>query len=169
MSSWKDLFEIVDYNQKARQKCRECGVVLDVRAGRAAKHALSHGVTGEGAGTNRDSEPGPDKEAPSSTPNQAAPGPTKGSREWAVRMVQDIADDKKASAEQKLKALDLLKDFEGFESAGTFDDEVEREKHMEQWQRAVERCKSLREVLKKLVKDPTVKFDIERDLQESGA
>lgn len=164
MSSWKDLFEIVDYNQKARQKCRECGVVLDVRAGRAAKHALSHGVTGEGAGTNRDSEPGPDKEAPSSTPK----GPAKGSREWAVLMVQDIADDKGASPEQKLKALDLLKDFEGFESAGTFDDEVEREKHMEQWQRAVERCKSLREVLKKLVKDPTVKFDIERDLQESA-
>lgn len=106
--------------------------------------------------------------APSTETERSSPkGPARGSREWAVELVLSVADRADATPEQKLKALDLLKEYESFESAGNFDDEAEREKFMAQWDRAISRAKTLRDLEKSIFRDPLTRQDVLRSLQET--
>jgi hypothetical protein len=84
-----------------------------------------------------------------------------------VELVLEVADRPDATPEQKLKALDLLKDYESFQSAGNFDDEIEREKFMEQWDRAIAKAKSLRDLERTIFRDPLTRQDVLRSLQET--
>ena len=84
-----------------------------------------------------------------------------------MELVLEVADRPDATPEQKLKALDLLKDYESFQSAGNFDDEIEREKFMEQWDRAIAKAKSLRDLERTIFRDPLTRQDVLRSLQET--
>jgi hypothetical protein len=158
------------YVSTVRATCKTCGVDLDVRAGRARRHLEKvHGVGGAPELTGLVSEPRPPgvNEPSGVEPPVTSKGPPRGSREWAVELVLTVADAPGATPEQKLKALDLLKEYESFESAGTFDDELEREKFMAQWDRAISRAKTLRDLEKALFRDPLTRQDVLRSLQET--
>lgn len=159
--NWREHFVQAPGDKPARQKCVHCSVELDVRAGRAQKHLKMHPELGEEGATEAVVASGAGSELPSS-PSQFPVG----SREWSVQKVIAVANNPAATPEQTLKAMDLLKEFEGFEGAGKFDDEVEKAKHMEQWERVLDRVKELRAVEKKLLKDPLVRHDLTRAMQE---
>ena len=176
---WRDSFEVVDGGDRARKKCLICGEVLDCRAGRGQKHLRTvHGMLSEGP-VAAEAGAGPEGRLPSRAPggatqalngqggNPPASKYPRGSREWAIDLVLQVADAPGATPEQKLKALDLLKEYEQYEGAGKFDDQFERQKHLEQWERAMERARDLRVLEKKLLKDHAVRQDLLRALEET--
>lgn len=172
---WRDHFEVVDGNDRARKKCLKCGEVMDCRAGRGQKHLrtvhgmLSEGPVAEDGGAGSGGRP-PEPTTPALKQQGENPPPSKyprGSREWAIEKVLEVADADAATPEQKLKALDLLKEYEQYEGAAKFDDQIERQKHIEQFERAIERAKELRAIEKKLLKDHATRQDLYRALKEA--
>ena len=158
------------YTSTVRAACKTCGAEMDVRAGRPQKHMKAHGVGGAPELTTREPSEArvPEVRQPAGVepPVKSSKHP-RGSREWAVELVLEVADAPDATPEQKLKALDLLKEYESFESAGTFDDEIEREKFMAQWDRAIAKAKTLRELEKSIFRDALTRQDVLRSLQET--
>ena len=158
-TSWRDYFEVVDGADKARKKCRLCGIVLDSRAGRAQKHLQSvHGEAPVHAPVNKDRDP--DYQKPSKFP--------RGSREWGIEWLREIIDAPATTPDARLKALAEIREWESYEGSGSFDDQAELEKHLEQWDRVVKRAKELRELSKKLLRDATTRQDLMRQMTEIG-
>lgn len=166
MSDWRDSFEVVDGSDKARKKCSLCGVVLDVRAGRAGKHLASvHGFVNGPVPVNKKVLAVADAFSPPSAAGNPFP---RGSREWGIEYLRSLIDHPAISPEARLKALGELREWESFEGTAAFDDEIEVEKHMEQWDRVVKRAKELRELSKKILRDATTRADLLRQITEVG-
>ena len=91
----------------------------------------------------------------------------RGSREWLVERTRDLVDNPRLSASEQLKAIAELRSLEEFQGSGQFDDEVERGKFMEQWDRAIASVANLRELEKRLLRDHTVRQDLMRALEET--
>ena len=166
MAGWKDYFKhLPGTPDRGRQECTLCGTQLDVRAGRAKKHLeKSH----PGVGVEQEAPtPSPDKE-PTSGPLQSVfqSKHPRGSREWGIDHLLFLIDHPGLTPDARLKALAELKEWESYEGAGKFDDEVEREKHMEQWERAIKRATDLRALEKKILRDQSTRQDLLRACAE---
>ena len=162
LTGWADYFLPVPGPGKARKKCSLCPVEVDVRAGRGRKHLKdAHGIATEAA-----VEP-PGRSEPPQEP--AASGFPRGSREWAVERLQNLVDGPGLSPSEQLKALAELRTYENFEGAAKFDDEIEREKYLAQWKRGLSRAKEIREVERRLFKDPTLRQDVARAIAEAAS
>ena len=168
MLDWKPHFKhLPGTPDRGRQECTLCGTQLDVRAGRAKKHLLS---VHPGVGMEQEApKPSPDKDPASGPPktDKVSKFP-RGSREWAIDHLYDLIDAPGLTPDARLKALGELRDYENFEGAAKFDDEMEREKHLEQWERAIKRSKELRDLEKKILRDQATRQDVLRVCQELG-
>lgn len=156
MPDWKPYFKhLPDTPDRGRQECTLCGTQLDVRAGRAQKHLAN---VHPGVGVQGASKASPDKE-PASGFSSKHP---RGSREWGIDHLLYLIDHPGLTPDARLKALAELKEWESYEGAGKFDDEVEREKHMDQWERAIKRSRELRDLEKKILRDQATRQDLLR-------
>ena len=137
------ISERFDYTTTSRVKCKACGAEMDTRGGRARQHyEKMHGEV-EAAPPEREVE-------------GKATGSVVGSREWAISEVIEIAKSKNATHEQKLKALDLLKDYEQYGSK-RLDDQKEAEESLAQWERVFAKTDGLKKAEDKLLKDVAVR------------
>lgn len=154
--NWKEHFVPVG---KGRWNCRLCGVNLDARGGRTAAHLrVAHQDVVD------DSEAGsPGSETAEQAPALGAAA-APGSRDWAIRQIIEIIANPASTSTDKTRCLDLLKEYEQFDAAGRYDDEEERRKHMEQWDRAILRGRELMDLARSLLRDPTIRANIQRDL-----
>lgn len=161
MPDWKSYFKhLPGTPDRGRQECTLCGTQLDVRAGRAQKHLANvhPGVGGTTEAPGERPDPPPDKE-PASGFSSKHP---KGSREWGIDHILYLIDNPGLTPDARLKAIAELREWESFEGSGKFDDEVEREKHMEQWERAIKRSRELRDLEKKILRDQATRQDLLR-------
>lgn len=157
MSDWRDEFDVIDGRDKSWKRCKHCGEELNSRAGRARRHLRDKHGWEEGEAVRK----APPKEKKSSEPKFP-----RGSREWLREHTLNLIDGEGLSPSERLKAISELRDLEQFQSTGTFDDEVERAKTLEQWERAVKRAKELRDLEKKLLRDSLLRHDLLRAMQE---
>lgn len=149
MTDWKPFFEMVS---TVRGKCRECGVEMDVRAGRPQKHLRGHTdiippVT-----------PAQEEAAP---PEAEAIEPAKvahprGSKEWAIEEILAAIESDTATPDTKIKALALYKEYQQFGSS-MLDDEKEVEAHNAQWDRVLKRVGELTAAEERLLRHPGVR------------
>lgn len=92
----------------------------------------------------------------------------RGSREWGIEHLRSIIDSPATTPDGRLKALGELREWESFEGTAAFDDEIENQKIMEQWDRVVKRARELRVLSKKLLRDATTRQDLLREITEIG-
>lgn len=175
----KDRFE---YLTTTQVKCRSCGVEMDVRAGRAWKHwSNAHGDDAPVGPVKMppvpEEPPPPVEPAPSvepappvvSLPAPKAPkrAPKKvvevGSREWAVKQVVAIAEDKASTKDQRLDALKLLKDYEDY-GRERIDDEKESAESLAQWDRILSKVDGLQRAEAVLLRDNSVRVRLAKAL-----
>ena len=178
--------ERFDYLTTTQVKCKVCGAEMDVRAGRAWKHySLQHKETPPAPAPQAAAPPEPVKVVPIvevSAPRdavapaepeavfhveQSAKGAVRGSREWAIEEVLKIAAAKNATHEQKLKALDLLKEYEQYGSK-RLDDEKESAESIAQWERVFAKADRLKAIEAKLLKDASVRGRLQMALTEAS-
>ena len=139
VSEW--LTSRYDYLTTTQVRCKACGAEMDVRAGRAKRHYEK---------MHEEAAPVVDEPDPPGKPV------VRGSREWAIEEVLKIAAAKNATHEQKLKALDLLKEYEQYGSK-RLDDQKESEESLAQWDRVLAKASGLKTAEAKLLKDPAVR------------
>lgn len=174
-----------DYIDTCRATCKICAQEMDVRAGRAYRHwmnvhgdlqppaggalpapsagavpaptvapqSASEGAQGNGGAPVCSPSPPPIPRKPRKPPAEEVT--TEGSRSWAVKEIRAIAASKSATPEQKLKAFDLLKEYEDW-GTKRLDDEKEAEASRAQWLRVFETVEDLRVHEASLLKDPAV-------------
>lgn len=149
------LLPYYEYLAPAKVKCKTCGAELDTRGGRAITHLKAHGISLDG-----------EAPAPTSTVQEKREEPilARGSREWAVQMVLSVADDPSSTSEQRLKALDLLKEYQDF-GTKRLDDEKEAEASRLQWDRVFAKAVELRKVEDDLLKEPAVRLRLKAALE----
>ena len=162
-----ELLPHFDYLGTSLVKCKACGQEMDTRGGRAKKHlSETHAVTILG-------KPKPERKADkeervaevSEVASVTEPSAfARGSREWAVEKVLAVADDSASTSEQKLKALDLLKEYQDF-GTKRLDDEKEAEQSRLQWDRVFDRTKDLKRQEDELLKDPSVRVRLKEALE----
>jgi hypothetical protein len=156
------LLPYFDYVGTAKVKCKSCGAELDTRGGRAITHLKSHGIVMMGAEETKEVEELVEESVPA--PPEERPGLARGSREWAVEMVLEVASSKQSTSEQKLKALDLLKEYQDF-GTKRLDDEKEAEASRLQWERVFAKVGDLRKQEETLLKDPAVRVRLKAALE----
>lgn len=104
------------------------------------------------------------KDVETVAPATPEPAFARGSREWAVEKVLAVADDDSSTSEQKLKALDLLKEYQDF-GTKRLDDEKEAEASALQWDRVFAKVGDLRKHEEKLLKEPAVRLRLKAALE----
>jgi hypothetical protein len=169
LAKWK-------YLTTTRAECLRCGQAMDVRGARVKFHERnSHGdgalpevpppvVAEEPPVEEPEVVVEPEPPIPEEAPK---PAHEVGSRKWAIKEIHGIINGANATPEQKLKGLDLLKEYEAYGS-DRLDDEREVEESKKQWDRVFSKMRGIREVEEYVLKDKSARRRLESLLQATA-